>query len=566
VSQLAGTEYTVGNYLADRLVDAGVDRVFGVPGDYTLALLDYLVSRPGLAWTGCANELNAGYAADGYARMRGIGALCTTFGVGELSAINAVAGSFAEHVPVVHIVGSPASGTQAAHRIVHHSLGDGIFGQFADMSQGITCAKAALTAGNAAAEIDRVLAAVKSHRLPGYLLIPADVASAPATPPSAPLPSLDEPADPDAVEGFTVAARQLLATAPSLADVVVLSGLLAHRFGAASDLARLLAAGPLTHATTLWGKSLVDESDPYFTGVYAGAASAQVTREAVEDAAVLITAGVQFTDLNSGFFTQKIDRRRTIEIGAGAASVGAAMFSPVPLRVAVQALTPLIAEMVTRQPRPAARPAPAAGPLDPLPAGTPLSQETLWDSVARSLRPDDVILADQGTSFYGAATHRLPHGATFIGQPLWASIGYTLPALLGACLASPQRRGILLIGDGAAQMTVQELSTIVHSGISATVIVVDNDGYTVERAIHGPEQPYNDIARWDWTNAPAFFGAGRDCAAVRVTTVGELDQTLAAASASKLTLIQAVVPRMDVPELLEMIARAASKANAQAES
>ena len=350
---MAGTGYTVGDYLAERLTDAGVDRVFGVPGDYTLALLDYVIARPGLAWTGCANELNAGYAADGYARMRGIGALCTTFGVGELSAINAVAGSFAEHVPVVHIVGSPASGTQAAHRIVHHSLGDGVFDQFAGMYQRITCAQATLTAANATAEIDRVLAAVKSHRLPGYLLLPADVASAPAAPPTAPLPSPAEPADPDAVEGFTAAARRLLATASSPADVVVLSGLLAHRFGAASDLARLLAAGPLTHATTLWGKSLVDESDPYFAGVYTGAASEEVTRQAVEDAAVLITAGVQFTDLNSGFFTQQITRRRTIEIGAGAASVGAAVFSPISLRVAVQALTPLIADLAAQHSRPA---------------------------------------------------------------------------------------------------------------------------------------------------------------------------------------------------------------------
>ena len=561
---MAGTGYTVGDYLAERLTDAGVDRVFGVPGDYTLALLDYVIARPGLAWTGCANELNAGYAADGYARMRGIGALCTTFGVGELSAINAVAGSFAEHVPVVHIVGAPASGTQAAHRIVHHSLGDGVFDQFAGMYQRITCAQATLTAANAMAEIDRVLAAVKSHRLPGYLLLPADVASAPAAPPAAPLPSPAEPADPDAVEGFTAAARRLLATASSPADVVVLSGLLAHRFGAASDLAGLLAAGPLTHATTLWGKSLVDESDPYFAGVYTGAASDEATRRAVEDAAVLITAGVQFTDLNSGFFTQQITRRRTIEIGAGAASVGAAVFAPISLRVAVQALIPLIAEAAAQHSRPAPPAAPADPPADPLPAATPLSQHALWSGVARSLRPGDVVLADQGTSFYGAATHRLPSDVTFIGQPLWASIGYTLPALLGACLAQPQRRGILLIGDGAAQMTVQELSTIVHSGISAVIVVVDNDGYTVERAIHGPTQPYNDIARWNWTQAPALFGAGSDCAAVRVTTAGELDLALAAAAASRCLLIQAVVPPMDVPELLEMVARAASRANARA--
>jgi alpha-keto-acid decarboxylase len=561
----AGTEYTVGDYLAQRLVDAGLDRVFGVPGDYTLVLLDYLVARPDLAWSGCANELNAGYAADGYARMRGIGALCTTFGVGELSAINAVAGSYAEHVPVVHIVGAPASGTQAAHRIVHHSLGDGVFSQFAGMYEPITCAQASLTAANAAAEIDRVLAAVKGQRLPGYLLIPADVASAPATPPAAPLPLPDEPVDPVAVEAFTAAARQLLATAPGPAGVSVLSGLLAHRFGAASDLAGLLAAGSLANATTLWGKSLIDESDPYFAGVYAGAASAEVTRQAVEDAAVLITAGVQFTDLNSGFFTQKIDRRRTIEIGAGTASVGAAVFSPIPLRTAVQVLTPLIADLAAGQPRPAPQSAPADPAPDPQPAATPLSQQALWDSVARSLRPGDVVLADQGTSFYGVATYRLPRDVTFIGQPLWASIGYTLPALLGACLARPERRGILLVGDGAAQLTAQELSTILHSGISAVVLVVDNDGYTVERAIHGPEQAYNDIAHWDWTKAPAMFGADGECTAVRATTAAELDQALAASANSRVTVIQAVVPRMDVPELLELVARAASRANAQQE-
>ena len=210
---MSDTAYTVGDYLRHRLAEAGVDRVFGVPGDYSLALLDYLTGQPDMAWTGCTNELNAGYAADGYARMRGIGALCTTFGVGELSAINAVAGSFAEHVPVVHIVGSPPLGTQAAARIVHHSLGDGVFTHFAEMHQKITCAQAALTAATACAEIDRVLSAVRTRRLPGYLLIPADVAVAPAAPPTGPLPAPAEDADPEAVAGFTAAARRLLATA-----------------------------------------------------------------------------------------------------------------------------------------------------------------------------------------------------------------------------------------------------------------------------------------------------------------------------------------------------------------
>jgi indolepyruvate decarboxylase len=193
---------------------------------------------------------------------------------------------------------------------------------------------------------------------------------------------------------------------------------------------------------------------------------------------------------------------------------------------------------------------------------TALSQAALWDAVAGFLRPGDIVLADQGTCFYGMGTHRLPHGVTFVGQPLWASIGYTLPALLGASLAEPGRRGVLLIGDGAAQMTVQELGTVIRQGLSPTVIVVDNDGYTVERAIHGPTQPYNDISRWDWTALPTFFGGAATAAARRVSTVGELRAALVSAQENpdRLTLLQAVVPAMDVPPLLDTLARSLGSA------
>ena len=265
--------------------------------------------------------------------------------------------------------------------------------------------------------------------------------------------------------GFTAAARRLLATAPSVSDIAVLSGLLTHRCGAAADLTALLAAGPLPHATTLWGKSLVDGTDPGFNGVYAGAASADAARRTVEGAAVLILSGVEFTDLTSGFFSQQNIRPRTIEIGASAVSVGVALYSQVPLRTALRVLTSLVAELSSERGHLVSIPSQATRAAADLPAATPLSQQALWDRVARFLRPGDIVLADLGTSFFGAATHRLPRDVTFIGQPLWAAIGYTLPALLGACLACPDRRGILLIGDGAAQMTGQELSTILRAGL-----------------------------------------------------------------------------------------------------
>jgi alpha-keto-acid decarboxylase len=555
--------YTVGDYLADRLVEAGVDHVFGVPGDYTLSLLDYILDHDGLSWTGCTNELNAGYAADGYARLRGIGALITTFGVGELSAINALAGSFAEHVPVVHIVGSPATGTQAAHRIVHHSLGDGVFSHFVAMNEPITSCRAALDSDNAGREIDRVLATVLSERLPGYILLPTDVATAPAVPPGRPLQVPRATSDSVSLAGFVTAARQLIQAAADVDDVRVLAGLLAHRLGAVGQIRELVEAGPLSHATSLWGKSLVDESAPNFAGVYAGAASDETVRRVVEDAPVLILAGVQFTDLNSGFFTQQIDRTRTIEIGPRAASVGAAVFSPVTLADALEATTALVKELAERSP---GQQAAFAGPEERGPSastGAALSQGALWDRVANFLRPGDVVLADQGCSFYGAATRRLPSDVVFIGQPLWASIGYTLPALLGACLAEPRRRGVLLIGDGAAQMTAQELSTIFREDLAPIVFVLDNDGYTVERAIHGRDQSYNDIARWDWTAAPALFGPGHPCRTARVVTDDALDRVLGEANAVPAVpwVIQVVVPRLDVPPLLADLARAAGRAN-----
>jgi TPP-dependent 2-oxoacid decarboxylase len=316
------------------------------------------------------------------------------------------------------------------------------------------------------------------------------------------------------------------------------------------------------HATSAWSKSLVDETSPSFLGLYAGGVSSPHVRSMIEDAPVLVVAGIQFTDLNSGFFTQRIPRERTIELGADTASVGNATYGPISIGTALSELALLVSALPRATSLPT--PPPSAAP-NPTPAG-PLSQASLWAQLASFLRPGDIVLADQGTSFYGMATQRLPANVTFLGQPLWASIGYTVPALLGAMLGAPGRRAILLVGDGAAQMTVQELSTVLRLGLPAIVVVVDNDGYTVERAIHGPEAPYNDIATWDWTALPAFLGPHRPCAAHKVDTTELLAQALdGITDPAALTLIQAVVPKSDVPELLTSLANAAAAANAPAQ-
>ena len=553
--------YAVADYLLDRLAELGLDRMFGVPGDYTLGLLDHVVEHPRIRWTGCTNELNASYAADGYGRLRGIGAVCTTFGVGELSAINGIAGSYAEHVPVLHLVGAPTTAAQRDSRPVHHTLGDGRFALFLEMHATITCARAALTATNAVKEIDRVLLAMRDQHLPGYLLLPADVAQAPIDRPTAPLPARVDTTDPEALAEFVQAAQRLLAAAGP--DVAVLAGLMVHRLQGTGELTRMITDGGLSFATTVWGKTLVDETTAGFVGMYTGASSDEATRRLVEDSAVLIMAGVQLTDLNSGLFTQHLTRARTIEVTARTASVGSAVYGPIELPTALAALADLVpvTSGAGTEPVPSTPPKPLeevelSAATEALFSTAGLDQESLWDGIGCHLRDGDIVLADQGTAFYGMAPRRLPRGVTFVGQPLWASIGYTLPALLGACTARPGRRGVLLIGDGAAQLTVQELSTIITHELPALIVVVDNDGYTVERAIHGPTQPYNDIARWDWTLLPAAFG-GTEVMATRATTTDELRAALDLADnrPDGITVIQAVVSRDDVPPLLDSLTR-----------
>ncbi len=538
--------YTVGDYLLDRLAELGVSEIFGVPGDYNLEFLDHIVAHPIIRWVGSANELNAGYAADGYGRLRGMSAVVTTFGVGELSATNAIAGSYAEHVPVVHIVGGPSKDAQGARRALHHSLGDGDFEHFFRISREITCAQANLMPATACREIDRVICEVREQKRPGYLLLSTDVARFPTEPPGAPLPPLAGGTSPRALSLFTRAAADLIGDH----QLTVLADLLVHRLQAIKELEALLSADVVPHATLMWGKSLLDESSANFLGIYAGAASAEPVRKAIEQAPVLVTAGVVFTDMVSGFFSQRIDPARTIDIGQYQSSVADQVFAPLEMGAALQAVATILTKRGISSPAGAV---PRAEPGPPTPRrDEPLNQEMLWNRLCEALTPGNVVLADQGTSFYGMADHRLPQGVTFIGQPLWGSIGYTLPAALGAAVAHPDRRTVLLIGDGAAQLTVQELGIFSREGLSPVIVVVNNDGYTVERAIHGETATYNDIVSWRWTDVPGALGVTNHLA-MRAENYGELDDALTAAAEQqdRMVVVEAVLPRLDVPPLLD---------------
>jgi TPP-dependent 2-oxoacid decarboxylase len=418
---------TVAGYLLTRLAEAGMISIFGVPGDYNLPILDAIAARPDLAWIGMATEQGAGYAADGYARQRGIGALVTTFGVGELSAMNAIAGAYAESVPVVHIVGTPALAARECTATLHRNLPGRDYGHFARMAAEITAAQADLRAVTAPEEIDRVLSTALRTSHPVYLTIPADVADLPVLAPTGPLPRAG-------IEGTVypgVGLRQSLA-------------------------------------------------------VLAAAARSMPPRTGLADLPPLETA----PDVRDG----------------------------------------------------------------------PLTQRGLWARVQDFLQPGDLLIADQGTAFYGAAALTLPDGAQLIGQPLWASLGWTLPAALGASLAAPDRRVVLVADDYAMQQTAAELGTLLGQGLAPVIIVLNHGGYTVERAIHQPDAGYRQIPAWDWTALPAAVGPVASPVALRAITSHDLASALNAASyhtrAGRPVLIEADLGADDAPPLLRELSRA----------
>ncbi|ECJ2254356.1 indolepyruvate decarboxylase [Salmonella enterica] len=546
------TPYTVADYLLDRLAGCGIGHLFGVPGDYNLQFLDHVIDHPTLHWVGCANELNAAYAADGYARMSGAGALLTTFGVGELSAINGIAGSYAEYVPVLHIVGAPCSAAQQRGELMHHTLGDGDFRHFYRMSQAISAASVILDEQNACFEIDRVLGEMLAARRPGYIMLPADVAKKKAIPPTEALTLPAHETQSGVETAFRYHARQCLMNSRRIA---LLADFLAGRFGLRPLLQRWMAETPIAHATLLMGKGLFDEQHPNFVGTYSAGASSKEVRQAIEDADRVICVGTRFVDTLTAGFTQQLPAERTLEIQPYASRIGETWFN-LPMAQAVSTLRELCLECAFAPP-----PTRSTGQPVRIAKGE-LTQENFWQTLQQYLKPGDILLVDQGTAAFGAAALSLPDGAEVVVQPLWGSIGYSLPAAFGAQTACPDRRVILIIGDGAAQLTIQEMGSMLRDGQAPVILLLNNDGYTVERAIHGAAQRYNDIASWNWTQIPQALNAAQQAECWRVTQAIQLAEVLERlARPQRLSFIEVMLPKADLPELLRTVTRALEARN-----
>jgi indolepyruvate decarboxylase len=526
-----------------------------VPGDFVLGFLNQAL-KSDIKYVGTCNELNAAYAADGYARIRGIGAFASTFGVGELSAINGVAGAFAERVPVVVITGSPSTVYFRTRPLLHHTLGD--YQIPLRMYERITVASTQLTSAETApAEIDRVLSACLSHQQPVYISLPSDMVAMKCNRPSAFIFPRPASSDPDALGEALEEALGLLDKAQK---PVVIGDVELIRFKLQNEFAGFLQKTGFPYVTMMLGKTVLSEHNPQFIGLFEGDRSRDYVRNRVESADCILKLGALMTDFNTGGFTTNLDDAKTISANIRSVKIRHHYYENVYLHDFILGLTKRLSR---RDPSTLEIQCAADGcvhrhlePYQP-DAPRPLTIKRFFDRMSHFIENDSIVIAETGVSLFSAAEMLMPEGATFIGQTFYGSIGYTVGATLGAGMAAQDRHVVLFVGDGSFQVTCQDLSTMIRNRLKPVIFLINNGGYTIERVI--TDRPYNDIQPWHYHKILDVFGGGLG---LDVRTEGELEEALGkAAMADGLVFIEIHTGRLDCPESLRSAGRSMAKTN-----
>ncbi|TXT07242.1 hypothetical protein VHUM_03412 [Vanrija humicola] len=602
------------SYIVERLKQTGVKQVFGVPGDYNLEFLDYIEKDPVLNWVGNANELNAAYAADGYARIKGgLAVLVTTFGVGELSALCGVAGSLSERLPVLHIVGAPSTRMQRSRALLHHTLNTpSSFTAFTDMSKQLSCSMALLnqvspdTPNGYVDAFDETLRQCLTQCRPGYVELPMDAVravvstrglnvplpdshAAPSlealrqlTPPGTPSPinklykdfGFFEPKPDEVTEHVVKIITRLYEGAQR---PIVLVDACAARFGMGPIIRHLVEACGIRFFTTPMGKGILDEHHPLYGGCYAGRNSLQPVRDEVEASDFVLYVGSLKSDFNSGSFSVHIDDAHAVKLHSYTTQVGYAEFPTTDIRHVLPLLVGALEGVKSERPRVLGESLEQkmkqgrVATLVNRPEGTDIVHKWLWPRVGSWFHDNDIIVTETGTSSFGLLPVPLPSHASYNAQVLWGSIGWSVGATLGAALAAEEepdkRRTVLFVGDGSLQLTVQEIGTMVRRGLHPYLFVLNNDGYEIERQIHGATAQYNNIQMYDHQLLLPFLAGKNPATPFESHVVRTQDELHALLLDDKfnvpdrIRLIEVVMPRGDAPEPLLLQARLTAEAN-----
>lgn len=543
---------TVIDYLVKELQKLGVEDFFGLPGDYNFNILDAIIANPETNWIGCTNELNAGYAADGYARINGYGAVVTTFGVGELSAVNAIAGSYAENVPVVKIVGVPATKFIKNNTLLHHNFQNPDYYAFQRVFSNVVCASAFLDFDNAKNEIDRVLTVMLKEQKPVYIAVPMDVCYAEIEDePQIFAPESDEKSLKEAYE-------HIIEVLNRAENPIILADGLVERFKAKKEFTEFLKASNYPVTTLLIGKDLVDDDYGRFLGTYQGEDMNKSAYNAIKNADAVVCAGTVMSDLNTIRFSVPVDANKAIDIQGNYTIVENVRYDNVLMKDILKKLARGVKKIDTQMPETG-----CGYLMERAEADTKLAADNLYPRFQEFLEPYDQIFAETGIIAYAMAPLRLPEGAKLNNQILWGSIGWATPAAMGGAFAGPENRTILITGEGSHQLTAMEISTMMRNGLKPVVFVINNDGYTIERLLSkDPTDCFNDIAQWNYSKLPDVFAGEVWTAQAR--TVGEFEEVLEQIKTiqkTKMCYVELFVDKMDVCELTRLALKGLNSRN-----
>lgn len=502
---------TVAEYVVQQLAALGIKHIFGVPGDYAFPINLAVERCEGLTWVGCSNELNAAYAAEGYARINGAAALCTTFNVGSAAAFAGVMGCKAERVPIFHVVGVPSTYLKKQRLHMHHSYGDGDLDQFDHYHDVSVCASASLTDVNDVfSETNKVITAAAQYRMPVYIQIPEDIALTPVIGKpdfSEPFGTI-QPVQSDKNQ-LSTAVNDIQQRIASANRTVILAAFTIQRYGLIKEFEALLDKTGLYFATTGMSKGIVSEHHKQFIGMYNGDFSLNVSDIVKQADLVLDLGGVVFCDGETGEFSQPLESSKVITVWPDHVEIGSTgkTYEPVYMR-------DIMVELAKKPPT-IKQPSPSTKLRLKWEKVQRLIEERVFGELSELIQPGDILFADTGVGDLIATFLTLPEGVEFHHALLWGSIGWGTGAALGAALAADsKKRVVLLQGDGEHQCTAAQIGVMGKYNTNPIIIVLNNDVYGIEEVVLGNDhasriQEFNKIAQWNYYRIPEAMGCSR---------------------------------------------------------
>ena len=504
---------TVADYLVKKLKFLGIKNVFGLPGDYNFNILDAIIKDDEINWVNSTNELNASYSSDGYARINGYGAVVTTYGVGELSAINGIAGSMAENVSVIHIAGVPKTSFIEKNIIVHHNFSNPNYYLFENAYKNVVETTAYLNFENAKKEIDRVFNVFVNEKKPVYIAIPVDVCE-----------FLIDDDRFDKIEykksdekALNETVSEIISLIEKAKNPIIFFDYLCKRYKLQNEIKEFINKTNMKFGTFLMGKGIIDETNPNFTGVNGGNLSSFVQNE-IKKSDLIITAGYLNADLNTGGFSA-FEKEIDIEIRKNETIIKGKVYKNILLQDVILKLNEKITKTFEKNDFKQIK--------KKINEKGKIKVDDILPLIETVLDEDDIFTMETGLFSLSGSFLNLKKNVEYLSQTLWGSIGWATPALFGAMMADNKKCHIMFTGEGAHQLTIQEMANFFEYDLKPVIFVLNNNGYTVERVLSkDPNDKFNNITNWNYPKLIEGFSNNKDYFIKTVSTLESFIETI----------------------------------------